>query len=411
MSISPRNKSRQTGKRTFDFSYAGYTSPLNDHTVYDNNEELKGSVTFGGPKTKEGKLIRLPTSCRHTKYTVSQRWSTVFADGGFFTPVTFPHNSLYGPSVFVESYLQDQIDSELYSLVNKLEKRFRPLDEGFNAFNFFYELREVASLLDPAKAVLSRLTTPAPKSKRGRKWVASVADDLTGTYVNANFGYVPTISDGFQIFERLGSLESSFDDLKKALKPRRSRLKSQFPFSFKTTSRGENESAGVIYDITFRGTVKLSCGGRCEYKMDMLESLGPLLASVQRGGISKINLATFWNAVPFSWAVDWLVPIGDALDSLSGDPIGISRSVSGTYSYHIEGTWFVKKEDIRLDHPVLRTPWPNYPIDDSFGKISIYNRNVLPESLVEYRHPPIKLPKLDLRKLLIGASIGFGFRK
>lgn len=305
-----------------------------------------------------------------------------------------------------------------YRLLNSIYNRLKPDKLSFNLFNFLYEAREIPSLADPFKASLKRLTTPQKakslKSQFGdKRWKRGVIDDIASTYVNGQFGFVPTISDSKEIMERFSSLKDSYSRVKEL-----SKRKIRYGYTESVTLDNDpdfmrlcspavisNTDEGARVSLVF---TKATCtvNGVASYEVPLLQSLAFTTSVLDRAGL-HLDLATLWNAVPFSWLVDWVVPIGDALAADRQPWTEINILNDGTLSWKIEYMLSFKDDNVQ------KLSWsgrpPNY---SSSGSVlgSIYWRYKIP-AIKEYRYPPFRFGNWDLRKGAILAAVANGFRK
>lgn len=306
-----------------------------------------------------------------------------------------------------------------YRLLNSIYRRLEPVDLSFNLFSFIYELRELPSLLDPLKVSLKRLMRPGDKktlkSTLGNKrWKREVIDDVASTFVNGQFGLVPTIQDSKEIMSRLGDLENSYSKLKALTKQKRRYGYSEDVELPSTSDYGRlcspavigNAFTGSSYSIVFT-KARCTVNGVATYDIPFLNTLGFSSAVLDRSGF-HLDLATLWNAIPFSWLVDWIVPIGDALAADRQPWTEINILNDGTLSWKIEYSIIFENDKVQsLDWSGRQ---PNY---SSSGVIkgSIYWRYKIPP-IREYRYPPFEILKgWNLRKAAIGSAVANGFRK
>lgn len=307
-----------------------------------------------------------------------------------------------------------------YSLLNSIYKRLEPVDLSFNLFNFLYEARELPSLLDPFKASMKRLF-PSPKARKQlrnqfgtKQWKRGVIDDIASTYVNGQFGFVPTISDSKEIMSRFSDLENSYSKLKALSKQKR-----RYGYSEKVELGSVNPydrvcNPAVIGNAYLGSPVQLvftkatcTVNGVASYDIPALQSFAFMSSVLDRTGL-HLDLATLWNAVPFSWAVDWLVPIGDALAADRQPWTEINILNDGTLSWKIEYSLIFNDDNVSVLDWSGRPP--NYH-ESGVIKGTIYWRYKIPP-IREYRYPPFKpLKGWDLRKAAIAGAIANGFRK
>jgi len=398
---------------------SAFTNVLADPLIYSNGVETSfGHSLIEKIDGRYGKKQMNP--CVHVKELVVMPGSVIWDYPGWgqraFTLPAWDANSILNS-------IQPYLDSFEYKMLNSIYKRTRPQDLSFNLFNFLYEARELPSLLDPLKVSIKRLRRTSPKggwSKRSlRKFANEAVDDISSTYVNAQFGYLPTISDGNELMSRYGDLEKSYASLR-----RLEGTKQYFRFSEKDIQIPAQQffyrmvPTGVIDILTddlswasIKFTkVSLSCSGYWTHRIPLLDSFAFLTSVLDKGGL-HFDLATVWNAVPFSWLVDWIVPIGDALEANRQPWTEIEPIVTGVYTWQIDYEVRFPANSASL----TAFKWGNrFPTSVSAGLKTgrIYFRQLIPP-IDSYRFPPA--PKFgegwDLRKAGILAGIARGFQK
>lgn len=379
-----------------------------------------------GPKRK-----RSNSPVYHFRYkTVNELH---FIDSTTNSPYSWPPAGLprgFLAAVFESGPWIDKCEQQVYNLVYKVRKNTHPLlgEMSFSLTNFFYELRELPSLLDPAKIIWKR-SKDVPKSslnpfgprrrskktkdkffkKPSDKELSDAFDDVTGTYVNAQFGYVPTISDGFEIADRMKRLPEAYQDLVDKLgKPifftKKANLSGHQYYTFTN-----NDSFGS-FRLLVRWEATATVRGSATYWCNELSMMGPLMSTLARGGLN-FNLGTVWNAIPFSWAVDWIIPIGSRLQEIGPKPLDIFSETTGTTSYVINFDWYVLESSVLSRTGSRPTPMsaPNWTAAPS-GKAKLYVRDIMPRNLENYSSPPLGPINIDAKKASIAAAIGAGFR-
>jgi len=386
------------------YSTAPFTGPGWQYKAYV--ESLEGD--YGRKKQN---------ACYHYKTIVASpgfvRWEL---PNGNRTTINVDASN-YGSGLYdMISHVLDPVE---YAMLNTVARQVDPIDTSFSILNFLYELREVPSLLDPFKMVAKRVSPSRAGGKRlgrnHRKFAKDAINDISSTYVNANFGYVPTISDGFEITSRLSNLENSYADLKKKLKPRFFRRKAAVnlnPISI-PCPWSSNQSVGITSPddqatakLVFK-KCQLTATGRASYDAPEFNTLGFITSVLDRSGF-YFDLATLWNVVPFSWAVDWVFPIGDALAADRKSWTQIDVKVEGTY------TWKIEYEIYFPDPKQVR--WTNsLPTSSQSGKIigTLYLRSGIPP-IEGYKSPPnpgTLFPKWNVKKGLISAAVANGFKR
>lgn len=215
----------------------------------------------------------------------------------------------------------------------------------FNLLNFAWEAGEIRDLFD---TVVNGLRDPGSllpvyrsvgSNQRIGRHVA--LGQLSGQYLEATFGFIPLVSDIRALWnqmetfgERLGANRARLRRGVKAVQV----IPASLNYSKPLTVQGTTGSYSAQLDI--RGTVTTTASCRVT---------GSIPSSPVREYLDYIgfypDLSTLWNAVPFSFLVDYIAPIGDALEGSSWIQPNLATS-NGCYSLKAEGSWTVRIKDI-----------------------------------------------------------------
>lgn len=136
--------------------------------------------------------------------------------------------------------------------------------------------------------ISNALRSLASKRARAKFYYKRKASEI---YLEGIFGWVPLMQDIYQAHEVLTR---------------------SIPVSFQK-GRGQATSTGLVNDSTFRGSVQLHAG--------CLAGLGvrldnPNLALLENLGLAN-PLSVAWDRVPYSFVINWFIPVGQMLNSLT----------------------------------------------------------------------------------------------
>lgn len=88
-------------------------------------------------------------------------------------------------------------------------------------------------------------------------------------------------------------------------------------------------------------------------------------------------LEIMWEAIPFSFVIDWVLPIGNYLTALAGGwgltYLGGSITRYSTADYHVYWTQYRYKRGTRIQYFLRSVSWFRYPISDTSGRLYITN--------------------------------------
>jgi len=151
--------------------------------------------------------------------------------------------------------------------------------------------------------------------KRNDRW-ADVPGAAANTWLAYSYGLKPLIND---VASAVEILEEGLRDPSRPVVVRKS--------SVKPVSGTAHEMSGYYHD-SINGSVRVS--GRIEFWIE-----NPIFYTLEQVGFVN-PLSVAWELVPFSFVVDWFVPVGDFLTNVI-PPQGV-EFVGGYIAYRGDGT-------------------------------------------------------------------------
>ncbi|DAD51393.1 maturation protein [ssRNA phage Zoerhiza.1_33] len=226
-------------------------------------------------------------------------------------------------------------------------KTMRPKFSDLSLFNDVLELHQIRDLVKPFGKDLLKKLNPANKHP-----TLSPSGQLLSAGANAelwySFGVQPLIEDIKGVAELIGKIPKTIADIRR----RATRLQTRHYARMKelqgislpadTTSVVENPLPDFrqvslqtqcrwVDPPAYHATLKF------RYDVAMLDDLALACSAwAQAFGLDK-PLTVAWNAIPFSFVVDWFVDVGEWIDSLQADPVlpivieDFSHSVKWSY--------------------------------------------------------------------------------
>jgi hypothetical protein len=225
--------------------------------------------------------------------------------------------------------------------------------------NFVHELKEVVSLKSFPKKVgelidtfYGLIRTYQPFRHRRLQVAGSTAKQISGLHLEFSFAVRPFIDAVIKIYGALTKYREGYRALvEKAKEPQRRHYRKVLTAGYVSSgveivSAGEELLVETTYDDVFyhascKYSFELPVEGKwidnqCKYLLDRL-------------GVND-NPKTLWDAIPFSFVLDWAITIGPWLGSLGTTNLGIRteltdfchsvKQVSTTsYNYRIGGTF------------------------------------------------------------------------
>ena len=231
--------------------------------------------------------------------------------------------------------------------------------------NFLYELREVSSLL--------------PKLEK------SIRQTAAGGYLNFSFGWKPFLGDLETLVSLVGSIQSKIQHLKETYGKRTRLSKSwQNVIGIPLIRDYINDSFTAVgrfplYMTSHRTDVRAN--GFLFHLLEGLDSLGGLLRAFAAALGLNNPLKVFWEAIPYSFVLDWITRIGHRLDAFTANPFQGEWQIS-------DCTFSIKSTTI-FDVYQRNDLWGTGDIRATLGSIR-YDR------FVRYNYLPIDLASFNL---------------
>lgn len=268
-----------------------------------------------------------------------------------------------------------------------------PMRNDFNIINFAWEAGELRDMAQSFRSSISdreSLFRRAGFVQSGTSGWHFSPSEVADSYLEGTFGYQPLASDLSTIRDLVANYGNTLGRTRARLR-RGSNLKVKRPISVsKTTPTTVRDRWGNTLSCNVHITAQgEECVG-CRVKGDL--PVDPVREYLDYIGFYP-DLSTLWNMLPFSFLIDYVVPIGDALE---GDPWMVPRVdfSMGCYSVNIRGNWAV--EITSNQYPGL-IPDPGVPTPDMLvtqGTFNVYSREPVSPVLDGVDLPNISAPRL-----------------
>jgi hypothetical protein len=214
--------------------------------------------------------------------------------------------TFFHPHPLLGDYVATVPDS-IWSVQNRqtLAEFSTAFPEEISIGNFIWELREIASLLPQIS----------------HSYVRMIQDGV----LNLEFGWKPFLRD----LETLAGLTNSVAERLKYLKATKgkvTRLGRYVPDVYDVpiqTIPNDNPVRGYAVSAKHLGTrFDYRAGGRLFHNLDYLDGvIGKLRAFSGALGLNN-PIKAIWNALPFSFVVDWFLDVSGHLNALNAQPVG-----------------------------------------------------------------------------------------
>lgn len=271
------------------------------------------------------------------------------------------------------------------------------LRSEFNLINFAWEAGELRDLFGSLRRILTRPTELARRAgfvRTPRGWRYSLREQ-SDSFLEYSFGVSPLASDLETIAERVANFGEDIGRANARLR-RGYKAKAQNPISGSASYDVQfSDYFGNLYygtlSISYTGVESVGCriAGHIPYD--------PVRAYLDYIGLYP-DLSTLWNALPFSFLIDYLAPVGQALEP--GPWMRPSYSVTdGCYSIKVDFNWSISiSQDCWANwYPHFRKePW-GPPLDQHVitqGTATVYMREPVPAVLDGIDLPNLFAPRL-----------------
>jgi len=205
--------------------------------------------------------------------------------------------SMYGLPAFPQSIEDSAVNRAI------LKMRGQKVDLGVA----FAERRETAKLLNDVCGNIAG-TVQRFKSSRPKDWLKVIRSaashgegyDVPGAWLELQYGWKPLMSDVQSACQALDKANSGRPVIASAVTMGSQPIRDRW---FKTA--GVDGSVGWNNQVTGSHKVKV----RLDFRLD-----NPLLATFSQLGLTNPAVIV-WERVPYSFVVDWFLPVGDYLDA------------------------------------------------------------------------------------------------
>ena len=223
-------------------------------------------------------------------------------------------NVLYVPprsfSASVEGYFTNDVEAFRNSVVRKITSEKDKLIASFSSLNFAREMREITN---PLKELVD---------KRFR-------------YISYAFGIVPLVTD---IKTALVEVDSRIASLNSKLERYRKPIPLNWGYSRNvSTDRTISYTTGNPHKEYLDARCKMRVKGEISMNVPVLAQVSPEAFNLLDTLAIDLSLGALWEALPFSWLVDWFIPTGLAFENM-GSVMRPDVYFSGNISSQIIGS-------------------------------------------------------------------------
>lgn len=223
-------------------------------------------------------------------------------------------------------------------------------NQGFSIINFLYEIREAKRLLELWKRRKSPLY------------------NVAGGHLNLNFGWKPFLSDVMEMLKILSNLKDRLAQLKRqAGKLQRRHYETSLtsrislPAEYASGIDGWGGQIAAQYEWVEEPVYHATLVYTFRLPPDIDTILGQCKQWLDAFGVS-LDPSILWNALPFSFIVDWFFGVGSFLHSLRRDNIDLQVTVLDfchSAKIHARCTHYIRQDMLPLT-PVWVSQFKSY---------------------------------------------------
>jgi hypothetical protein len=182
--------------------------------------------------------------------------------------------------------------------------------------------------------------------------VTDAAREAANHHLAISFGFQPVVAD---IYKTVGAHMSADAKIEQYLKDAGKTVRRRYDLGVQAETTVSESSGGFIPHTYYSSgplssvfgaggkivTTRVSSrhrwfSGACTYSLPLDDSMRRMSPDdVRRAGLIDLSITpeTLWNIAPWSWAVDWILPVGDLISNLQDHS---TDSLVWTYAYTME---------------------------------------------------------------------------
>lgn len=312
----------------------GYFTHLGQSSIYDDNDPSDKK------KVKE---------CYHKRHvTILSAQSAFWKDGASYISV----DKFYGPLDRTDPVLPEPPDLD-YQAVNSITPK---LKASMSLPNFLFELKDLRKVI-PTSQQLQRISAAliavsTNPFKGGRKWGAKeLHNAAAGQHLSAQFGYLPLIDDAYNLVSSIEAYNYSKRDFERyANKPQVGYFKKYLPETIGARKYGSTNVGPSFRYYTQDNIISdvITYGIKYTYSVDAVAMKSPALFYKYMG--FRANPRILWDAIPFSFIVDWMIGVGKFLEQFDAGAVPVKMNIISC--------WKSRKTVVKRIHGFEAVPHP-----------------------------------------------------
>jgi hypothetical protein len=409
-------KTRQSIRKSYTESYRYYyldgsQSQLFSEAPYLEQPEFYEFIDSGSGKKLPNGYPKM-NHCDHIKYLFrpmpqARNWRFTFSSGTIRQYANSPVNWNYGPSV-VPTVRGPAINVDQF-----IRRGFQATRPKFQANlslpNALYELKDLKRLIPDKRTIESYASAlaavPSNPFRKSAKALERMNHAVASQYLNAQFGYLSMIRD-------FGNLASSIKEynvklynlIKYANTIQTGHYAEEVVEYYEDRVYHDSGPVKYVRQVQYGKTVWVFTW-KYRYKILSPKLFPPKIFLKYLG--FRDNPRILWDAIPFSFVLDWFLKFGKALESLDDGAIPVTIEILGaciSYRYPVTITGVVS------DRP---GSWGgSYNLGTDYAQFvesyDVYRRwpvELSYTNLVDIKPLPVT-DKLSVKELTLGIALG-----
>lgn len=280
--------------------------------------------------------------------------------------------------------------------------------------NFLFELKDLRRLLPERRTIesISRSLSAFamnPFTRKGQKHAAHLLKEtpngVASQYLNANFGYLPLIDDAFNLVSSIQQFNQRLETFRRNAGRVQKGHYSEMSASIDVENSPYRNDVLKYWTRTQVDPAKYVLVLKYGYNISLPKLAVPsaLLKAKYLG--FRGNPRILWDAIPFSFVIDWMLRFGKALESFDEGAIPISMSIqSATVSCKYRAT--VTHYATEVPNGTYELDWHDVPTGTFL--YDVYSRQVmnLSSSLFSGLPPLPVFDGLSQKEVTLGVALG-----
>jgi hypothetical protein len=317
------------------------------YVSYDpsNNQTASGSEDFSHPGKFEG--ITYSNGRNHMNDCYHLKYRPTFQGGGFTRQFNDGSRDVFtnSPWIYGEQVAGkyggpapalplNGVDQFVLRGVQAIKPK---LKADVSVPNFLYELKDLRRLIPSSQTISDYAKALQGIYRNPFKGADNIAHATASQHLNAQFGYLPLIRDAFKLVEAINLFNLHVYEFKK-------RIGRPMTGHYRENAEGyaieDVFIAGNDYTRIFRDSVIGTTAWTLTLKYSYAASIDKLgsPALFRRYLGFRGNPRILWDAIPFSFIVDWFVKFGKALESFDEGAIPVTLTITDACVSHKYGS-------------------------------------------------------------------------